>query len=160
MDEIINELKKPYWWVTVVIAGLIINLIASFLFKSYEKYQAKKSEIKAEELKKKEEKKNSMIEALSGNHYGQNHYQFEVLEGYSSSNRVLIIGLILFIVPSSILAIFGSLGYFISIIFYFLGSLSIMQGFRIQAKAAEKREILSSAMKRQTEKREIEKSEP
>jgi hypothetical protein len=31
MNEIINELSKPVWWVSVVIAGIIINLISAYL---------------------------------------------------------------------------------------------------------------------------------
>ncbi|MFA7322055.1 MAG: hypothetical protein WC000_11380 [Dokdonella sp.] len=31
MDEIINELAKPVWWVSVVVAGIAINLLSSYL---------------------------------------------------------------------------------------------------------------------------------
>jgi hypothetical protein len=31
MNEIINELSKPVWWVSVVIAGIMINLISAYL---------------------------------------------------------------------------------------------------------------------------------
>ena len=31
MNDIINELAKPVWWVSVVIAGIIINLISAYL---------------------------------------------------------------------------------------------------------------------------------
>lgn len=31
LTEIINELSKPIWWVSVVIAGIAINLISSYL---------------------------------------------------------------------------------------------------------------------------------
>lgn len=31
MNEVLNELSKPVWWVSVVIAGIIINLISAYL---------------------------------------------------------------------------------------------------------------------------------
>lgn len=31
MNEILNELSKPVWWVSVVLAGIVINLFSSFL---------------------------------------------------------------------------------------------------------------------------------
>jgi ABC-type polysaccharide/polyol phosphate export permease len=36
MESITKELSNPVWWVTVVIAGIIINLVAAFLFKKME----------------------------------------------------------------------------------------------------------------------------
>lgn len=31
MNEIITELSKPVWWVSVVVAGILINLLSSYL---------------------------------------------------------------------------------------------------------------------------------
>lgn len=31
MNEIVTELAKPVWWVSVVIAGIVINLISAYL---------------------------------------------------------------------------------------------------------------------------------
>lgn len=33
MDEVLQELTKPQWWVSVVIAGIAINLISAYLKK-------------------------------------------------------------------------------------------------------------------------------
>lgn len=33
MENIVEELSSPVWWVTVVIAGFLINVIAAFVFK-------------------------------------------------------------------------------------------------------------------------------
>jgi hypothetical protein len=31
MNEIVNELARPVWWFSVVIAGIVINLLSSYL---------------------------------------------------------------------------------------------------------------------------------
>ena len=36
MEEITKELSNPVWWITVVIAGIIINIVAAFIFKKME----------------------------------------------------------------------------------------------------------------------------
>ncbi len=159
MGEILLDLNKPNWWFTVVIAGLIINFIANISFKLYEKYRATKSQKKREELKKRQEEREKIIETLANNSYGQGYYQFQTLDSQISAVRVFLIGLIFFIVPSNILGMFGSSDYFISIGFYLLGSLLIIQGFRIQNKASDKRDVLKASMKRQVEIRKEEKEE-
>ena len=31
MDEVVTELSKPIWWISVVVAGIVINLLSSYI---------------------------------------------------------------------------------------------------------------------------------
>lgn len=34
MEEMFTELAKPYWWISVVVVGIVINIVSSY-FKNY-----------------------------------------------------------------------------------------------------------------------------
>jgi len=37
LDNIITEISKPVWWISVVIAGIVINLLAAYIKSSLDK---------------------------------------------------------------------------------------------------------------------------
>jgi hypothetical protein len=38
MNEVVMELSRPVWWISVVVAGIIINLLSAYLKPSLDKY--------------------------------------------------------------------------------------------------------------------------
>jgi hypothetical protein len=56
MEELLNELAKPIWWVSVVIAGIIINLFSAYVKPALDNIFSKFSKsIKSRNLKKEQE---------------------------------------------------------------------------------------------------------
>ena len=53
MEKFVTDMSSPYWWVSVVIVGLLINIISGYLksfidslaTKSYERYKERKQKI-------------------------------------------------------------------------------------------------------------------
>ena len=67
MEELTKELLNPIWWITVVVAGIIINLIAAFLFKRMEVSISNRSDKFKNLSEKRKKERDARIQNLRDN---------------------------------------------------------------------------------------------
>lgn len=64
MDEIITELSKPVWWASVVVAGILINLLSSYLKTGVDSWGSKLINIWNQRSEKKEIEWLKLLDAI------------------------------------------------------------------------------------------------
>jgi len=89
MTKLLEDISSPYWWVSIVIVGILINVFSSFIFRRFEQISVKKSERKRLLLEAERQKRQSRIDALRGKkeelilqHLNINHFKQEALENF------------------------------------------------------------------------------
>lgn len=65
MDNLFSEFKKPSWWISSFIMGILASLIAAFLFPKIEAFSVGYSKWKANRSEKERQIRKTLIESLA-----------------------------------------------------------------------------------------------
>lgn len=115
MEKVIEELTNPIWWITVVVAGIIVNIIAAYgktkldrtISKTSSWWTNKSKERKQIEVQKLEELKSSKVARYKAHFYSTRNpilATFTLLIGIST---MLIVSIVEQYITSNIIQIFG-----------------------------------------------------
>ena len=142
METIISELSKPIWWVTVVIAGILINLISAYSKPVIDKlFSAISSNIRKRNQEIEKEKLR-YIERLTNDQFFFIREQFSELRLRIQSIYALVVSV--FIV--AVLNLFF-ISKIINIIFMAMASTSFFFSYYAFLLAAKKARIMSNHKK-------------
>ncbi|MBA6232975.1 MULTISPECIES: hypothetical protein [unclassified Colwellia] len=142
MEEVLNELSRPIWWVSVVIAGIIINLLSAYTKPALDKVFSKYSKsIKSRNLKKNQELE-LYISKLEADKDFLNQELFSELRLRSQAIYLLLMGVFI-IVP---LNMFDIPQLFL-IVFLAISAFSFFSSFSAFWAAAKKAANISSVTK-------------
>lgn len=154
MIKFFQEIQTLYWWISVVITGLVINLIASFVFKKSEIFSASLSEKRQKKLEEKNNNIDKIISKLVNNPSGKQYIQNHIINLKLDSIRAFIMGAIFYIVPSNVLVFYNIVTLSVTIVAYAIGALIIVIGFQKGLIAYERGKWLDEAAKREKEMKE------
>ncbi|MGL4796249.1 MAG: hypothetical protein ACRC23_21415 [Aeromonas jandaei] len=99
MDEIINELAKPVWWVSVVIAGIAINLFSSYLKSLLDRTIAKTSSWWRSKSDARQKAWKRQVELLSASEDARNAASWLEIRSRLQSMHLLLLAIFLLLLP-------------------------------------------------------------
>lgn len=156
IQDIIKDIGTSYWWVSVVIVGVLINIVSSFIFKYYEKIGAKWSNEKKKKLEAEAKLRVDIIKKLVDDKTFETKYLFEIINSKINSMRYLILGLICFSAPIDLMEYFvasNHVWYQVYTIIYALisivGVMSIFLAYRIFRNALKQESIYLESQSKQ-----------
>jgi hypothetical protein len=154
MEKIIQDISNSYWWLSVVIVGILINIISSFIFKYYEQIGSRLSDKKRKKYEAEIKLRNDTIQKINTDKSFETKYLFEIINLKVNAIRYLIIGLIYFSAPIDLLEYFASTfnwrqGFDIVWAIYFIisvfGVITIFLAYRILKSALKQESIYSES---------------
>lgn len=102
MHEIVELISKPVWWFSVVFAGILINLLSSFLRTVIESQFSSLSKALAEKSERKKSERANRISVLSSSEsdlhmaaLNLNHMKLECIFDYLLAAVMLLFGIAL-----------------------------------------------------------------
>ena len=116
MKEIIRNLSSIFWWLSVIVAGIIINLIGIYIKPQLDKHLSSGPDWWCRQSKKARQDRRAKIEELQNNHHAQIMAGFEMLHNQVFSAVLILISWTLYM-SQSMTSIFGLL---IGIFFFIL----------------------------------------
>lgn len=93
MEEIISELASPKWWVSVVVAGIVINLVAAYIKPSFDKVFSSFSSWWRNRTNSKNEEREKYIKKLSNDPHLQVMESLDELRQRNRSVYALVLGI-------------------------------------------------------------------
>jgi len=128
MERILDDIKQPSWWFTVVIIGLGINILAAYLKPAIDKIFGKISARRRGKNLESREKKEDLISLLLQNRFKILEYKldlvyFSILLVFRLVLSLAFLSLMLYIIaephPYSLFEIILSVLFFLSLIYQF-----------------------------------------
>jgi len=95
MASLVESLRDPSWWFTVVVAGTVINLVAAFLFRRLDSQIASVSSVWRARSAKRQEERSGRIALLASDSRFRQHWYFYELRCRLRSLSFFIYGLAL-----------------------------------------------------------------
>ena len=162
MEEFSKSLASPYWWLSTVIVGILINLASAYIKRPIDRLFSRISVAWRNRSEQRRAEYTRELNALVGNAELQRHYEhlelrrtLDALFGLMFALFILLFKGMSLIVPA--LSVARDLGVSVetsNIIFYCFLSLIIFLSFKIYTRATCLEDIVAAA--RHIEKRERE----
>lgn len=138
MDELTKNLSSPYWWIGVVVVGILINLASAYLKPALDRWLSRMSVWWRNQSAKRKARYEKEIEALMGSAELQRNYEhaelkcsLQALFGIGFAILLLLFKVIALVVPE--LSIARDLGVSVeraNAIFYVFFSVVLLISFR------------------------------
>ena len=141
MKELFSYLTSPVWWVTVVIFGIIINLISSYLKPFLDKLLSQIWESYLERSNLKSESKIKQIEELSKNHHSQLMTGLYALSLRIHGAFVMLVGVSFFFIVDKL----KTNSQYASIFLLGIGAFFAFYGFIASAQGSQAEKMLNKA---------------
>lgn len=146
MDEIVTELSKPVWWISVVVAGIIINLISSYLKTGVDFLSSKLITGWSQRNAKKAKEWNDYIDTLNRSEDFRKMEQVREFRLRLSSIHLLLLAIYVMNMPFSTAPGSWMDGKLLDLATNFLAALVFFMSLRTFAKAARKNEAQNKAL--------------
>lgn len=160
MEKFIHDLASPYWWLSIVIVGLFLNIFSNVLFKKYEQYKSQHSDKKRRELQNRQTAREQKVNQLIGKKDDQIIHHLNISNYKQSALEYFLLGTIIinipFIIPLDYLIVVRDYeGFFFQIthlifnlLFGFFAYYYIWKGLRLRRQANYEFDILKEAIEK------------
>lgn len=96
MEDIVKELSTPVWWVTVVFAGILINVLAAFMLKRLEGILSKISSTFRDKSEQRRAERDQRIEHLRNDQRAIYLASLDEIRHRLRATQSLVLGMFLF----------------------------------------------------------------
>lgn len=100
MDGFIKDITSLYWWISVVLVGILINLFSSYSKPYTDKILSKYSSTRREKVKHKEEIRLKKIEKLKSSETEKMFLYMQISRNYLRCIVFLLFGIIFYSLPN------------------------------------------------------------
>lgn len=97
MGQFLNDLSSPYWWLSVVLVGIIINIVTEYLKPLIDKIWVAWSQRRRRKAQEEEAKSQKLRELLEEDSRRQEIWVGRMIDEQIRSNRYLVMALLLLV---------------------------------------------------------------
>jgi len=109
MSNFLSDITSLYWWIGVVVMGILINLISSYLKPQIDSFTSKYSISKREKNKKKQDWRIKKLEKLKSNQNEKLLLYMQISGNYLRCIVFLLFGIIFYSLPNVLFDLISSI---------------------------------------------------